>query len=298
MTTQPTPELPIGSIVVGKRHRTDPGDIKGLADSIDTIGLIHPIVVTPDYRLIAGQRRLLALNRLGWDSVPVNVIHTLNGAVDELLAERDENVCRKAMTVSEMAALGAALEELERPENELRRREGARVGSERAKAKRDGSPLSPPGDKGLDLGKRERTTVHKVGEALGVSSTTYSRIKDVYRTATGQTDASQEEVEVAKQALAQADKGALSITAAHEAVREGALNRQKGMGHEKRQLRALEGVKPQLSGVATALEVVFDGGFEKTCTRAIALEYAKMFKAELNRINRLVSRLEKYGKEV
>jgi ParB-like chromosome segregation protein Spo0J len=299
VTTQPwiTPEIPIGSIIVGKRHRTDPGDIKGLADSIDTIGLIHPIVVTPDHRLIAGQRRLLALKKLGWDMVPVNIIHTLNGAVDELLAERDENLCRKAMTVSEMAVLGAELERLEADDAKRRQLEGSLRGGEATRAKFNGEGGAlPPNDSKAP--RDQRTTDHKVGQALGVSSTTYHRIKDVYKTATGQTDALPEEVEVAKQALAQADKGALSINAAHEAVREGVLDRQKGRGHEKRQLRALEGVKPQLSGVATALEVAFDGGFEKTCTRAIALEYVKMFKTELTRINRIVSRLEKYGKEV
>ena len=48
----------IDEIIVGKRHRRDLGDIASLAKSIDAHGLLHPIVVTCDGRLIAGERRL------------------------------------------------------------------------------------------------------------------------------------------------------------------------------------------------------------------------------------------------
>jgi ParB-like nuclease domain len=299
MTTQPitTPEIPIDAILIGDRHRKDPGNIKELADSIDTIGLIHPVVVTPDLRLIAGQRRLLALRKLGWDSVPITVIHTLNGALDELQAERDENLCRKAMTVTEMALLGAELEKLESPKQETERQEGGRFGSAVAKAKRDGSPLPTRDSKGHDRPKDKRTTDHKVGEGLGMSSTTYRKIREVHQTATGQTDAPQGIVDLAKGVLGMADMGAMTINAAFNTIRENA-SPQKGRGHEKRQIRALEGIRPQLSAIATALEVAFDGGFEKTCTHAVAAEYAKMFKADLTRINKVVSGLERYGKEV
>jgi hypothetical protein len=48
--------LKIEHIVVGNRHRRELGDIGRLAASIAAIGLLHPIVVTPDGTLIAGQR--------------------------------------------------------------------------------------------------------------------------------------------------------------------------------------------------------------------------------------------------
>lgn len=38
--------------------------------SIDALGLMHPIVVTPDNRLVAGERRLRACQSLGWNTVP------------------------------------------------------------------------------------------------------------------------------------------------------------------------------------------------------------------------------------
>ena len=46
--------FPISAIQVGKRHRKDLGDIRALARSIQEIGLLHPVVIRPDRKLIAG----------------------------------------------------------------------------------------------------------------------------------------------------------------------------------------------------------------------------------------------------
>ncbi len=50
----------IDDVTVGARVRRDLGDVAGLAASIAEVGLLHPIVVTPDKRLIAGERRIEA----------------------------------------------------------------------------------------------------------------------------------------------------------------------------------------------------------------------------------------------
>jgi hypothetical protein len=47
---------PIASIIGDERFRKGPGDISGLAKSMAEIGLLHPIVITPDNGLIAGER--------------------------------------------------------------------------------------------------------------------------------------------------------------------------------------------------------------------------------------------------
>lgn len=49
------------------------GDIAGLADSIRTVGLLHPVAVTKDGVLIDGFRRLLAVHLLERSEVPVSV---------------------------------------------------------------------------------------------------------------------------------------------------------------------------------------------------------------------------------
>ncbi len=64
-------KLPITKIKVRNRYRRDLGDLAGLAASIKEIGLLHPIVVRSDGRLIAGERRLQACKLLGWKTVPV-----------------------------------------------------------------------------------------------------------------------------------------------------------------------------------------------------------------------------------
>lgn len=90
----------IASIIVGERHRRDMGDIDGLAASIAELGLLHPVVITPDGRLIAGERRLVACKQLGWATVPVTVIQ-----LDELLnGELAENTARKDFTPMEATA--------------------------------------------------------------------------------------------------------------------------------------------------------------------------------------------------
>jgi ParB family chromosome partitioning protein len=64
---------PIAEIVVGFRHRKDLGDIDELALNIQNVGLLHPVVITPDGLLLAGERRLAACRQLGWTEVPVTV---------------------------------------------------------------------------------------------------------------------------------------------------------------------------------------------------------------------------------
>ena len=57
--------LPVDSIQVGTRIRREVGDVEGLKQSIQEVGLLHPIVVTAENRLLAGYRRLRAFIELG-----------------------------------------------------------------------------------------------------------------------------------------------------------------------------------------------------------------------------------------
>jgi ParB-like chromosome segregation protein Spo0J len=71
--------LPLDRIVVGERHRRDMGDIAGLAASIDAIGLLNPITVDENGRLLAGARRLAACKLLGRKEVEVRIMRSGNG---------------------------------------------------------------------------------------------------------------------------------------------------------------------------------------------------------------------------
>jgi hypothetical protein len=72
--TTPSPTRSIADITIGIRHRRDLGDVESLARSIEDIGLLHPIIVDEDGRLLAGARRLAACKHLGWTEIPVKVV--------------------------------------------------------------------------------------------------------------------------------------------------------------------------------------------------------------------------------
>lgn len=115
----------IEAVRVDGRYRKDLGDITSLAKSIADVGLINPITVTTDGRLIAGERRLEAVRLLGLDTIPAFTVAGLDEAVAKLRAERDENTERKEMALSEQVALTRALEEIEKPK--AKERQGART---------------------------------------------------------------------------------------------------------------------------------------------------------------------------
>jgi N6-adenosine-specific RNA methylase IME4 len=160
-------ELPVDEVVVGERHRADLGDVAPLAESIRDLGLLHPIVVTPSKRLVAGERRLHAVRSLGWERVPVTVVAVLDDACAALRAERDENTCRKDLSVTEKVALGERLEALEAAA--ARSRQGARTDLPEHSGK------FPEGARG--------EVRDKVGQAVGLSGRSYTKAKAVVQAA-------------------------------------------------------------------------------------------------------------------
>ncbi len=65
--------IAIASIKVGKRMRPL-GDISSLVESIREIGLLNPILVTRDRRLISGLHRLKAFIALGRKHIPAIIL--------------------------------------------------------------------------------------------------------------------------------------------------------------------------------------------------------------------------------
>lgn len=98
--------VPIADIRIGKRRRKDMGDLTALANSIAADELLQPIVVTPDFELMAGQCRLEAFKLLGRDAIPAHIVN-----IDSIVrGEFVENALRKELTISEKVAIGAILE--------------------------------------------------------------------------------------------------------------------------------------------------------------------------------------------
>jgi len=93
--------IPITQVVEGDRVRKDYGDLKELAESIRTEGLIHPIVVDLNYNLVAGGRRYRATRDiLKAENIEITFIECADQATLRRL-EAEENVRRKEMTWQE-----------------------------------------------------------------------------------------------------------------------------------------------------------------------------------------------------
>jgi hypothetical protein len=176
----------IESIRIEGRHRKDLGDLTSLQRSIEDLGLLlHPIVITPDSQLVAGQRRLEACRRLGWVEVPVRIARSLDDAAKLLQAEMEENTERKEMLPSELASLGEALYELEAGRAKERQREhgGTAPGRQANTCGDDATSVVRDGQPGTEQNKT-RTVV---GNALGMGGTTYRDLRYVYTAAKDET---------------------------------------------------------------------------------------------------------------
>ncbi|GAB3862603.1 hypothetical protein GCM10028801_28400 [Nocardioides maradonensis] len=110
----------IDSITVGTRHRKDPGDLAQLAESIDRLGLLQPITITPDGVLVCGWRRLEAVRRLGWKSMKVWVRSGISDKLNALLAQQDDNELHKPLNELEKASLYRELKAIRAEEAEAR----------------------------------------------------------------------------------------------------------------------------------------------------------------------------------
>ena len=103
-----SPRLPIDRIDSNPdqpRQDFNPNEIKKLAESIATHGLLQPVVVRrvdDRYQIIAGERRLRAAVQAGWTDVPVNIIEADDRQKAELAIV--ENLQRKDLNALEKAA--------------------------------------------------------------------------------------------------------------------------------------------------------------------------------------------------
>ena len=107
-------QVKIDEIVIPDRVRQALGDLSQLMRSMQTHGQLNPIVITPDYQLIAGHRRLESGRRLGWLSINAVILNDLD-EIAKLEIEIDENVHRKPLSPDELADALDRLEKLKRP---------------------------------------------------------------------------------------------------------------------------------------------------------------------------------------
>ncbi len=165
-------EVPIDEIKVGKRARASVGKLFELIADINEIGLLHPIVITKDKQLIAGNRRLEACKMLHWKTIPATVVDL------DLIArgELSENVHRLDLLPSEKMALSELVEEHELEQaKERQKKGGGDRTSEKAKSKKSASGNLP---EALDDPEESRSR-DRIGRAVGMSGKTYEKAKEI-----------------------------------------------------------------------------------------------------------------------
>lgn len=97
-------DVPLSQIDIGlsqARTRDVEKNLDDLARSINTVGLLEPIVLAPmdddRYEVITGQRRYLAVDRLGWSSISAGILdHRPDGDVSKAIS-LTENMVREDM---------------------------------------------------------------------------------------------------------------------------------------------------------------------------------------------------------
>lgn len=111
--------IPLKQIKLRDYNRDDKDDVGSLAESIREHGLLNPIIVTEikknQYQLIAGERRLRAVQQNGEDRIACNLVNA-----DELKQQKlnlAENLQRKDLTIWEESK---HLQELKNLQPELR----------------------------------------------------------------------------------------------------------------------------------------------------------------------------------
>lgn len=181
-------EIKVSEIVVGDRAREVYGWLDSLERSIQQVGVLQPIGITPDKKLIFGGRRLQACINLGLETIPVRVFDIdANDPVMALRMEREENEHRKDLTPSEKVELGMRIEAA------LAGRQGQRTDLQ----PRQNFAEVKPGTRPRDI----------AAKAVDMNRETYRQAKAVVESGD-------------KKVIAEMDAGEKSINAAYKAVRE------------------------------------------------------------------------------
>ncbi|GHU66022.1 hypothetical protein FACS1894184_03010 [Clostridia bacterium] len=159
-------EVNISKIKVLSRIRRQLTNIVELADGMERLGLLQPIVLMrlPDdaFQLIAGNRRLVAAKSLGWTMIDAS-IHSAMEAEEAMAMEDMENMQREGYSFEDMAYRGKMLETIENAKARERMAAGGQGGM---KEGTDGSPYLSKGE-----------SRDAVGEKLHISGRQYDRVK-------------------------------------------------------------------------------------------------------------------------
>lgn len=101
----------LSDITLDDRYRKELGDIEGLTASIAEKGVLQPITLNTELKLLAGERRYTAAKAAGLTQIPA-LLRAIEGEVDEREIELFENIHRKSFTWQEEANLTMEIDRL------------------------------------------------------------------------------------------------------------------------------------------------------------------------------------------
>ena len=116
----PVAQMPIEAIQVNRNGYGEMSDLEGLTASIKERGVLEPLIITPERRLLAGRRRLEAARRAGLTLVPVRVFEIADErtAIEIGLVENVERADLDPLTRAKayrgLMELGTSVEEIAR----------------------------------------------------------------------------------------------------------------------------------------------------------------------------------------
>ena len=157
-------------------------DLDELCGSLERVGILNPPAITEDGVLITGNRRLAAMERLGWRVTPVWVVPDVSDKLSYVLAIRDEQTLQKALKPLEQAELYEELKALY-AEDAQRRDAATRFGSPDrdarvAEARDGGADSAPPSGGGKArtqaaravTGRDSRTMLEQINELRRIAA--------------------------------------------------------------------------------------------------------------------------------
>lgn len=138
--------------------RPDQPTLEDLASSINRKGMLYPVIIDHNSRIVSGDRRFRAVTTcLGWDMVPVEQGDFMTVARG-MAAEHTNRVLQLPMTLSEQLKINLLLEQLATPYRQRTYRKAAGVAAD------DGGPS-----------RREITRL--IGDAMGIAASSLDALR-------------------------------------------------------------------------------------------------------------------------
>lgn len=191
-------DVNISDITIGKRIRStrSENELSSLMESIKNEGLLQPIIIDQNNKLIGGYRRLQCCKKLGYAAIKAQKIKTKNEAHRKVL-ELSENMVREDFTFSDKMRFADDIEP------EIKKKAEQRI---KKKEKTDLSEFGIHTEKGK--------TIDIMAEILDMGSgKTYDRARKVWA-----------EKEKYGELISELDAGTKTINSAHRIIKKNAEN--------------------------------------------------------------------------